>query len=129
MIKNKSIILPFLFLAWTIIFVHSVIPHHHHDTFHETKCLNDHHEHEHAIQLSEFAEIHDCDSDCSDHACHFQVEILTQVSIDNIFICPQENYLYSDVSCVKTNHPNFYKDIISEDFPKTNYLRGPPSIA
>jgi Family of unknown function (DUF6769) len=132
-IKNKNIILPFLLLAWTIIFSHSIVPHHHHfelSSIEKDHCHHDQHEgHDHESDFSLTAEFDCCDHNESGHACHFHVEILTQVSIDNIFIASKEKTLYSNISCVKTNHFSFYQDNISEEFPKTNYLRGPPSIA
>jgi hypothetical protein len=124
-IKNKAIILPFLFLAWTIIFAHSIVPHNHHDTFHETKCLNNHHEHN--TQSNLFAEIHDCDSDCGGHVCHFHVDVLTQVSIDNIFIINNESQLFNSITYLETNRYNFYNQVVSDADRETNYLRGPPS--
>lgn len=136
MIKSKKIILPFLFLAWTIIFAHSIIPHHHHHELSVVEKNHCHHEshkehHSHNSQgvLSDVSEYNCCDHSTSEQACHFNVKVLTQVSIDNVFICAEENSLYSNLTCVKTNHYNFYQDFISEEFPKTNYLRGPPSLA
>jgi len=132
-INNKKVILPLLLLAWTIIFAHSIVPHHHHIkliSIEKQHCHHEHHEgHDHNSEFSLTDEFDCCDHNESEHACHFHVEILTQVSIDNVFISTQENSLYSNISCVKTNHNNFYQNIVSEEFPKTNYLRGPPSIA
>jgi len=131
-IKNKKVILPFLLLAWTIIFAHSIIPHHHHSEISSieiNQCHHEHHDgHDHTTDFS-LTEFDFCDHNESGHACHFHVEILTQLSIDNVFIGTNENTLYSNISCVKTNHYSFYQGIISEEFPKTNYLRGPPSLA
>lgn len=128
MIKKKAIILPFLFLAWTIIFAHSVIPHHHHDTFHETKCLNTHHEHEYTTQSNECEEMHDCDTDCGGYICHFHVDVLQQISIDNVFIIDSENTLFDNIICLETNRYTSYKEVVSDADRETNYLRGPPSL-
>ena len=133
MIKNKKVILPFLLLAWTIIFAHSIVPHHHHfelNSVEKEHCHHEHHEgHEQKVDFNLTAEFDCCDHNDNGHVCHFHVEILTKVSIDNVFISTKENTLYSNISCVKTNHYNFYRYINSEEFPKTKYLRGPPTIA
>ena len=128
MVKNRKVILSFLFLAWTIIFVHSIIPHHHFDevSAKENYC---HHEHHDSEVFSFNTELDGCNDGSSEYVCHFHVKVLTQISIDNIFICTKENTLYSNASCVKTNHYSFYQNLVSVEFPKTNYLRGPPQFA
>jgi hypothetical protein len=135
-IKNRKVILSFLFLAWSIIFAHSIVPHHHHFELISAQkghCChehNDHHEsHDHQNDFSITTEFDFCDHNETNHTCHFHVDVLTKVSVDNVFICTQENALFSNISCVKTNYNNFYQDFVSEEFPKTNYLRGPPSLA
>jgi hypothetical protein len=132
-IKNKKVILPFLFLAWTIIFAHSIIPHHHHSEVNflgKNHCQHEQHKsHDYQSDFSVSTEFDCCDHNENGHVCHFHVEVLRQFSIDNIFISAKENNLYSNLNCEKTNHINFYQNIVSEEFPKTNYLRGPPSKA
>ena len=125
MVKNKYIILPFLFIAWTIIFVHSIIPHHHHSENFHSEC--NHHSHE--THFSESSEINSCDHGCNDHACHFHVEVLTKISIDNIFIINIENSLFNDITCIETSNANYCHEFISDQIPQTNYLRGPPIIS
>ena len=130
MVKNKYIILPFLLLAWTIIFAHSIIPHHHFEeiqTEHKHSHSHSHHHHEHTSE--DALGFNDCDDDCNDHVCHFHVEILTQVSLDNILIPNTENTLYTDITCIETNNYNYYKEFVSDQIPKTDHLRGPPTIA
>ena len=132
MIRNKYIILPFLLIAWTIIFAHSIVPHHHH--FEERIVQNDchhesHHEHHDYIEESLIPEYHCCTQDSEDHACHFHVETLTQISIDNIFISNDTNPLFSDLSCIETTHTNYIEEFVSGKIPKANHLRGPPIIS
>ncbi len=134
MIKNKKVILSFLFLAWTIIFLHSIVPHHHHFDLGFVEKNHCHHEHHgtngHYYSDSNVeSEFHCCKHQDNEHACHFHVKVLTQVSIDNIFICTTENDLYNELTYIKTYYKSFYKGFISADFLKTNYLRGPPAIA
>ena len=123
MIRYKNIILPFLLTAWAIIFAHSIIPHHHHVSDVQSECHQCHNHFEKIISYD------DCDHDCTDHACHFHVDILTKFSIDNVFIKKSDNN-YSNYP-VKSNSGNiiFYKAFFSEQIPKTNYLRGPPMVA
>ena len=125
MVKNKYIILPFLFLAWTIIFAHSIIPHHHSEN-HHSECNHNHAQH---VNLEESAEIQDCDHDSNDHICHFHVEVLTKVSIDNIFIADTEDTFFNYLSFFEINKKNFISNFVFEDIPKTNHLRGPPVIS
>ena len=125
MIRNKYIISPFLFLAWTIIFVHSIIPHHHHDEDLFSDCVQCH---VHGETISESSCIWDHDVDSKDHVCHFKVETFTQVSIDNIFIVNTDNILLKSVSVSRADNIEFYSEFVSEQIPKTNFLRGPPTI-
>lgn len=120
MIRNKYIILPFLLFAWTIIFAHSIIPHHHHSGDVHSECS---HCYTHLENLTSY---NDCGHDCTDHACHFHVDVLTKVNIDNNFIASAEN-TYSNYS-LEINSGKIVSDIafFSDQIPKTNYLRGPP---
>jgi hypothetical protein len=124
--KNRFIILPFLILAWTIIFAHSIIPHHHHSEEPISKCT---HGHTHEAHFYEGTEIHDCDHDCNDHACHFHVDVLTQVSIDNIFLVNTEDTFFKYLSITETSNNSFYIEFVSDQIPQSNYLRGPPIIS
>lgn len=150
-VKNKYIILPFLLLAWTIIFAHSIVPHHHHSddklikNSHNQNYKHGHghnhnhnhnenphkheHEHEHEISELEIAGFHDCDHDCHDHACHFHVEVLTQVTIDNVFVNNSENSFFNYLPDLLTERCSYYLEFISSQKIEINYLRGPPSIA
>ena len=125
MVKNKYIILSFLFIAWAIIFAHSIIPHHHHSENFHSEC--NHHSHE--THFSEILEINSCDNDCNDHACHFHVEVFTKITIDNIFIVNIENSLFNSNICIETSNPNYCNEFISDQIPQANYLRGPPVIS
>ena len=123
MIRNKFVILPFLIFAWTIIFAHNIVPHHHHSENLFTECS---YGHIHGEELLDVAEIHDCDHECTDNACHFEVEIFTRVSLDNIFIVNVENYFLNHISFVKLSNTNYYPEFVSKQIVKSNYLRGPP---
>ncbi len=125
MIKNKYIILPFLLLAWTIIFAHSIVPHHHHAENSHTECNH----HAQNINFEESTEIHDCNQDGNDHVCHFHVEVLTKVSIDNIFIADTEDVFLNYLSVFEINKNNFNSNFVFQDIPTSNYLRGPPIIS
>ncbi|NOQ26819.1 MAG: hypothetical protein GQ564_15775 [Bacteroidales bacterium] len=126
MVRNKYLILPFLLFAWTIIFVHSIVPHNHHSEKLFTKCNT---EHIFEGNSFEFTEIHDCEQDCNDHACHFHVEILTRISLDNIFIINTEDEFLNHISFLETKNSSFYIEFISDQIPQSNYLRGPPQIS
>jgi hypothetical protein len=123
-IKNKYIILPFLFVAWTIIFAHSIVPHHHAEKSH-TECNH----HAQNANFEESTEIHNCNHDGNDHVCHFHVEVLTKASIDNIFIADTENAFFNYLSFSETNKNTFNTNFVFENIPKTNHLRGPPIIS
>lgn len=125
MVKNKYIILPFLFLAWAIIFAHSIVPHHHHTESLFPEC---NHNHAHGAIPSENTEIHDCDHDGNNHICHFHVEVLTQISIDNIFIVNTENTFFNYISFLETCNNSFYIEFVSDKILQSNYLRGPPQL-
>jgi hypothetical protein len=109
--------------AWTIIFAHSIVPHNHHDI--QIEC---NHSHVHSHDQIGVEEFQCCDHDSKEHTCHFHVEIFTQVSIDNIFIPNNENSLFADSISVETNSYIYYKEFVSEQVFKTNYLRGPPQL-
>ena len=123
MIKNKNILLSFLLLAWAIIFAHSVVPHNHHFFEQVSECT---HEHSHDLEYEVNAEVHDCDHDCNDQACHFHVDILAQVSIDDIFTISSKNTYLNYFSLKETKTFNYFVEFVSNKVPKTNYLRGPP---
>lgn len=124
MLRNKFIILPFLLTAWTIIFVHSIIPHHHHSDDLFSECAQCHlHEH----FFSDNSQIWDHDADSKQHVCNFEVEAFTQVSIDHIFIVNTENRFLDSVSNSKTDHTDYYSEFVSEQTPTTHFLRGPPN--
>lgn len=126
MVKNKYFILPFLFLAWTIIFAHSIIPHHHHQENISQECNNCN---EHEIYFLKYVEIHDCDTDCHHYSCHFHVEILVKGSIDNEFIPNADNLFLSYISFLETYETDYLIEFVSDQIPKTNYLRGPPLLS
>ncbi|MFC2104738.1 hypothetical protein ACFLS4_05255 [Bacteroidota bacterium] len=118
--------MPFLFFAWTIIFGHSIVPHHHHHEIVSSECNNCNN---HDLPILEKIEIHDCDHECNDHACHFNVEIFTQVSLDNIFIANTESTFLSSLYFVETNNICYQAEFVSDQIPKTKFLRGPPVIS
>ena len=126
MIRNKKIILPFLLLAWTIIFAHSIIPHHHHDP---DEILN-HCKYHHSTNFNIVQEeLHDCDHDCGGHTCHFHVDVLTKLNIDKDFIISSENIIAYNISVVESEGYIYNQDFITQLFSETNFLRGPPQIA
>jgi hypothetical protein len=122
-VKNKYIILPFLSIAWTVIFAHGIFPHHHHQEI-VTECS-----HSHVNHSSEDAEINHTHNDDNSVVCHFNVEILTRISLDNIFIISIENKFSDQISVLETRNCSFYIEFVSEQVPKSNYLRGPPQIS
>lgn len=134
-IKNKRIILSILFLAWTIIFAHGIIPHHHHvEKFclEKTSHSHDHHHHHYPHQHENDLwndQIHECNHDCHDHTCHFHVEVLTQISIDKTFIANIENTFFSYSPLKEKNDYTYNTEIVFDQLPKTDHLRGPPVIA
>jgi hypothetical protein len=125
-IKNKFVILSFLLFAWTIIFAHSIVPHNHHSENLITECNYDH---IHGRELFDITEIHDCDHECTDNACHFNVDILTRISLDNIFDLNSDNNFFDHISFLEINTTSFYIEFVFEQVPKSNYLRGPPQIS
>jgi hypothetical protein len=135
-IKNKKVILSFLFLAWSIIFAHSIVPHHHHFELISAQkghCCHEHNDHHeghdhHQDDYSVTTEFDFCDHNESNHTCHFHVDVLTKVSVDNFFILKQEKELYDDLNCIETNNYIYYKEFVSDKIPKTEHLRGPPQL-
>ncbi|MDY6799850.1 MAG: hypothetical protein SVU94_01345 [Bacteroidota bacterium] len=123
MIQNKKVILPFLLLAWTIIFAHNIIPHHHHHSHHNFSCNHCHAEH-HQNTFTE--ELNDQIYDCNDHACHFHIEVLRQVSIDHVFIAASDNIFSDFLPILKSERITFYLETRYETLFYTNQLRAPP---
>jgi len=121
-IKNKKVILPFLLLAWTIIIAHSIIPHHHHDSDYDFVCNYCHASHHHNPFTEEINDYDDCD----DHACHFQIEVLRQVSIDPVFIAAPEQFFADFLPIQKSERNTFYIETRYEPLFYTNQLRAPP---
>ncbi|MGM0505429.1 MAG: hypothetical protein ACQESQ_12455 [Bacteroidota bacterium] len=122
MIKNKKIILPFLLLAWTIIIAHSIIPHHHHDSHHDfvcSHCYANHHQNTFTEEINE-------QNDCHEHACHFQIEVLRQVSIDPVFIAAPEHFFADFLAIQKSERNTFYIVARYEPLFFANHLRAPP---
>lgn len=126
MVRNKYIILPFLFVAWSIILVHSIIPHHHHADDIHTQCNQSSLFDTHEIANEQ---IHDCDQDCNIFTCYFQVKVLTHGSIDNIFNITSENSTLNKLNSTEINTIDFYSDFISDQINQTKFLRGPPFIS
>lgn len=126
MIKNKYIILSFLLFAWTIIFVHSIVPHDHHSEKLFTGCDT---EHVNEVNSCKLSEIHDCEHESNNHACHFHLEIFTRISLDNIFIVNNEDKFLNHISFVENSNTSFYVEFCSDQIPQSNYLRGPPQIS
>lgn len=131
MIRDKRIILPVLFIAWAIIFAHSIIPHHHHSAEQGLKnhCQHESH-HKHGTQdvFVVSSQFECCDHHETEYACHFHVEILTQVSIDNVFINHTENSLFSDITNSERQLVSYYQEFIPDQIPQKYYLRGPPQL-
>lgn len=130
MIRDKRVILPFLFFAWAIIFAHSIVPHHHHvaeSRNMQNHCHHESHQHNNHDVLGT-TQFNCCDHNETEHACHFHVEILTQVSLDNIFITPAEKSLFSDISCIENQLIDYYQEFIPGQIPQKYYLRGPPQL-
>jgi len=121
-IKNKKAVIPFLLLAWTIIFAHSIIPHHHHHSNHNVVCSYchaSHHQNTFAEELNDHHESHD-------HTCNFQIEVLKQVSIDPVFIAAPEHFFADFLPIQKSERNIFYIETRYEPLFYTNQLRAPP---
>lgn len=118
MIRNKYILTPFLLLAWAVIFAHSVIPHHHHVHNSQNVCY---HHHENKV-VGNYSETHDCEG----HTCLFQVDILSQISIDHIFIKSAELKLNQNpyLVCFTIYEKPYY--LIKKEFYNPNLMRAPP---
>ena len=129
MVRNKYIILPFLLLAWGVIFAHGIVPHHHHINHVSSECTSQTHQSsDHLCNEEEDHSIKECSQDCHDQACHFHVEILTQVSIDHVFISHTENSLFSDITSFEKKLVSYYQEFIPDQIPQKYYLRGPPQL-
>ena len=126
MIRNKYIIFSFLYLAWAIIFAHSVIPHRHHDPNDNIKLCKLHNKNTH---LLEHESIHDHDDDCSGHTCHFHVDVLIKINIDDNFISSSGNLIVNNFEVIEAKEFIYNQELITLNFSETNYLRGPPQIA
>ncbi len=124
MIKNKRIILPFLFLAWAIIFAHSIIPHHHHDKGAIECCTKCNVQ---GFFADKEVQVWDADHNHSEHVCQYKVETLTHGSIDKIFIVNTENDFLRSVRLDEANIPAYYYEFVSYHIPWTKFLRGPPA--
>lgn len=124
MVKNKWIILPLQILAWTIIFVHSIVPHHHHLDSFEEKCIScDDHP---SNGLSAFFSDHD--HNVKHHSCHFQVDILTQISIDQVFIASAALDVYECTYVFTNKNYTSSQGLISNFVCNNKLLRAPPSV-
>ena len=126
MIRNKYIILPFLFIAWTIIFVHSIVPHHHHDEQNTNLCS---HCDVQGFSSEEKFQIWDTEHHHTDHVCQFKIETIAHGSIDKLFIANIENSFFKSVIIKETNVLDFYGNFFSDQIPKTKHLRGPPHLS
>ncbi|MCG8411568.1 MAG: hypothetical protein MI739_09820 [Bacteroidales bacterium] len=118
----------FLFLACAIIIAHGIVPHHHH-VLHINSCNNTdgHHHHKHShTSKTFFEEALNHDHDCEEHACHFHIEDLPQISIDKVFIINNNEPLFSILYYVETKKLYYYDILFVDQTLDTNYLRGPP---
>lgn len=112
-------------LAWTIIFAHSIIPHHHHHS-HNHICSHCHTEYHQNIFAEE---LNDHNHDCNDHACHFHIELLRQVSIDHVFIATSDDIFSDFLPILKSERTTFYIEAFYESLFSANQLRAPPIFA
>ncbi|MEE4196774.1 MAG: hypothetical protein V2I54_03955 [Bacteroidales bacterium] len=109
-------------LSWAIIFVHSIIPHHHHDIHHLQGCNHCHGTHPHPNDVQEIND----HPDAQDHACHFHVEVLSKVSIDHVFLANSGNVLDQLLPLQNSEQKSYYPDTYYESLFYTRPLRAPP---
>jgi hypothetical protein len=118
--KTRHILYPLL-VAWLIIFAHDTIPHEHHHGF---SC----HTHQHATSCGDEEGGVFQYNPAADHpACHFSVDILPGLSLDDDFIAPERvRYIAPEIMKVPlrafTIHINRNPLFLSQ-----NQLRAPPA--
>jgi hypothetical protein len=121
---TKIFIYPLL-LAWSIIFAHDTIPHHHESSYHtEIQGALHHHEKDaHDNEVSHFGK--------NDHNhCHFSVTLLRNFSLDHNFFSPQAGPIHFQVPNKIISYP---KEFITQKwnsvFLEHIQLRAPPFFA
>jgi hypothetical protein len=131
-IKNKNILFSTLFFTWAIIFVHSIIPHNHHNEPTEECCTHSHASHSLEISFSGIFtsfSTHDHHSEDANH-CHFNISTTLTKFVDSAGI-----YFYTGNSFIPLTD-----QITSIQYKNQNLLvkhfyfdsfthRGPPSIS
>lgn len=125
MAVKKIAFLP-VFLAWSIIMVHSIVPHHHHD--HEQEPCHSCEEgytlstSSHSLNLS--------DHNSNGHfVCHFQVETFANLSLDIHFLPPSTDELLPLREVVVGGTPVDKPLRVEALYLTNNQLRAPPAAA
>lgn len=133
---NKKVILSFLFFAYSIILVHNIIPHNHHDDSSQSNIhytcnkTNDHSENEnkdlsHCLLLFHH---HTTNENESCDACHFSVKTFIKISVSSFFIEPGKTF-FTQLIIPESEHQTFIEFI---DVLKPFYIsvspRSPPAF-
>lgn len=115
-----------MLLAWTIIMVHSIVPHHHH-TNEQSHCHTCEEGYKYA---SVFPAVEFSEHTGEDHfVCHFHVEAFANLTLDIHFLPPATDELVPLKEIVVGGTP-VDKPLRVESLYLTNYqLRAPPAVA
>jgi len=127
-IKNKAIILAPLLFAWTIIFVHSILPHNHHNES-ASECKHSHSSDSHDQHTAVFLEHHHS-SETHDH-CHFNISTtLTKfVNSPDAFL-HSHNYINLPVlTQIQPLQVNNNELLLKHIYFESISHRGPPSFS
>ena len=117
--KTRHILYPLL-VAWLIIFAHDTIPHEHHHGF---ICAAIHHD---ASQGDDDSEVFHYNPTADHQACHFSVDILPGLSMDDDFITPGTvSFIAPEIRKVRLRPFTIYIDR-NPLFLSQNQLRAPP---
>ena len=138
--RRKNIKLSFLLTAYTIILLHSIIPHHHHDTGicsceYSTEVNISHSDHDHDKHQHHHEHEHNDLSNCSceiknhseSHFCHFTTDIYNiNIDFSDLFTLQTVSdiqYFTVRKKIINTNNERIYYYRNSSGILK----RGPPS--
>lgn len=133
---NKKIILSFLLFAYSIILVHNIILHNHHDVSSQSNIhytcnkTNDHSENEnkelsHCLLLFHH---HTTNENESCDACHFSVKTFIKIPISSFFINPGKTF-FTQLIIPESEHQTFIEFINdSKPFYILVSPRAPPAF-
>lgn len=132
MLLKKAIIIPPLYLAWIIIFAHSIIPHNHHNESKdecESLCPVNKHNTSDKILLGEFLTDHNDKSENHDH-CHFNISTTLTKFVDSA-----GDFIHTDIFIVpvlakiQILHVNNYDLQLNQFYLDSLSHRGPPCLS